>query len=266
MLVPPFSTKRSFDYFFYYLRHLPPFLPLITCALLMPIRALLVSEDAMLVRRMTTAVSEFGMQLQSVPQCGVALERLKSDHFQAVMVDCDGIPGGVSVLESVRRSPNHLKSIVFAIIRENATSAIATRVGANFVLSTPINWELTRRTFRVAQNLIHREQRDELREKVRATAYISVDERKEIVVSVMDLSHGGMAIQAPFPLEVNRFLRLRFALPGSKEELICRARVAWTRNNGHGGLEFLRMADRHQDLITQWLGKNCPKRGTSRIN
>jgi ActR/RegA family two-component response regulator len=229
----------------------------------MSIRALLVSEDGVLVRRMTTAVSEFGMQLQSVPQCGVALERLQADRYDAVMIDCDGIPGGVTVLESVRKYPTNLKSIVFAIVRQNTSSVVANRVGANFVLSTPINWELTRRTFRVAQNLIHRERREELREKVKTTAYISLDEKKEIVINVTDLSHGGMAIQAPYPLEVNRFVRLRFNLPGGKDELLCRARVAWTRNNGQGGLEFLQMGDRHQDLITEWLGKNCPKRAVN---
>ena len=250
----------------YYFRHLPRVLLLITCALPMSIRALLVSEDAMLVRRMTTAVSEFGMQLHSVPQCGVALEKLRDDRFDAVMVDCDGVPGGVSVLESVRKSPNHAKSIVFAIIRETASSIVAHRVGANFVLSTPINWELTRRTFRVAQTLIHRERRGELREKVRTTAFVSLDEHEDFIVNVTDLSQGGVAIQAPFPLAINRFVRLRFCLPGTKNELMCRARVAWTRNNGHGGLEFLQLSARYQEMVMVWLAKNTPKRATQRVN
>lgn len=232
----------------------------------MSIRALLVSEDDMLVRRMTSAVSEFGMQLCSVPQCGVALEKLRDDRYDAVMIDCDGVPGGVSVLESVRKSPNHLKSIVFAIVRDTASSVVANRVGANFVLSTPINWELTRRTFRVAQTLIHRERRYQLREKIRTTAFVSLDEREDFLVNVTDLSQGGLAIQAPFPLSINRFVRLRFCLPGSKDEILCRARVAWTRNNGHGGLEFLQMSARYQEMVTIWLAKNTPKRAMSRVN
>jgi DNA-binding response OmpR family regulator len=65
---------------------------------------------------------------------------LISDKFDAVIVDCDDLSGGLALLQGLRNTPSNKNSVAFAILNgKRTTTQEAFGMGANFVLQKPIS-------------------------------------------------------------------------------------------------------------------------------
>ena len=209
------------------------------------------STDSELTEKFTAALRVLGIQNEPVVDFDRAVKRLY-DRFDAVLVDCVD-PTAFELVKAVRASHANARSIVFAISDFQNARCIGSL--ANFQISKPVNWDVTKRTLRAARTLIHRERRLNERIQMRSSALITVDS-KEVAVRVMDLSIRGMLFQWSGRLDLNRRIMVRFNLPDTKIAVNCKGRVAWNDDKGQTGIEFLNVPNEISGQMEQWFLKN----------
>jgi protein TonB len=119
-------------------------------------QALLFCTDDKTVRVVTQVLNdlEFSVELSGEPFA--AVKRLTLQHFDAVVVDCDDEQNAALLFKSARNSgPNH-SALAVALVQGQAGIARAFRIGANLVLTKPINVEQSKGTLRVARGLLRK--------------------------------------------------------------------------------------------------------------
>ena len=93
---------------------------------------------------------------------------LITDKFDAVIVDCDDLSGGLAVLQGLRSTPSNKNSVAFAILNgKRTTTQEAFGMGANFVLQKPISTLNASRCFHAALNFMIKERRRYFRQPVK---------------------------------------------------------------------------------------------------
>jgi hypothetical protein len=98
------------------------------------------------------------------------------------------------------------------------------------------------------QTVLRRYQRRE----VRSLAFAVAEGFAEKLI-LLDLSEGGMAVQASERLTPARVLRLKFALPSGATVLPATAEVVWSDASGRAGLRFVRLPQAVLAPIHRWL-------------
>jgi protein TonB len=78
------------------------------------------------------------------------------EHFDAVVVDCDNEQNATLLFKSARSAPNNQSALAVAVVEGQAGVAKAFRIGANLVLTKPINVEQAKGTLRVARGLLRK--------------------------------------------------------------------------------------------------------------
>jgi uncharacterized protein (TIGR02266 family) len=69
----------------------------------------------------------------------------------------------------------------------------------------------------------------------------------------INISHGGLAVRTTNPLAVDTAVRVRFRLPGGKNETDVEARVAWSDRRLGMGVQFVKIAESDQVQIDQYV-------------
>src|SRR5882724_264825 len=157
----------------------------------MTLESLLISKDASLlgVLRPTLELLSVNVEVCSGSQTGS--EMLQKRKFDAVIVDCDDMQGGVELLTSLRKSQSNATSVAFAVLNGDTTTQQAFQIGANFVLQkllTPLN---ATRCFNAALNFMVRERRRYFRHPIEMSVRITLPEGPRIKATATNLSEGG---------------------------------------------------------------------------
>ncbi len=218
-------------------------------------QALMASGEEGLVRRFTSAIGDIGLQVETVSETGSALRLLTTRRFEALLLDCD-LEGGLDLLELARQNPSSSRTLILACATDPATARQASRMGANFVLPKPINWEMAKRTLRAAQTMVIRERRHNFREKIHAPATLSFAQRS-VQAILADISGTGVALKTDADPSVGQQARIEFTLPSGKSiESTCK--VVWVRG-GMVGLQFLYLSPSCAETIMRWLARHSPR-------
>ena len=69
----------------------------------------------------------------------------------------------------------------------------------------------------------------------------------------LNISSGGLAIRTTSPLDPGTELKLRFRLPGTKDEVECVARVAWVDRRVGMGLQFTELLEPHKTAVAEFV-------------
>src|SRR5207237_8023738 len=85
-----------------------------------------------------------------------AVKKLMAQHFDAVVVDCDNEQNATLLFKSAHNSSSNQSSLAVAVVEGQAGVAKAFRIGANLVLTKPINVEQAKGTLRVARGLLRK--------------------------------------------------------------------------------------------------------------
>jgi TonB family protein len=96
------------------------------------------------------------------------------------------------------------------------------------------------------------ERRTHLRQRVRTLAYVELDEGNGGIV--LNVSEGGLSVQAVTRVREESLSRMRFQLSQSNDWLETGARVAWTSESGKvAGLQFTNPREDTRSRIREWL-------------
>ena len=119
-------------------------------------QALLFCPDEKTARTVTQVLSELDFEVVPCTEPFAAVKKLMGEHFDAVVVDCDNEQNATLLFKSARNSPNNQSALAVAVVEGQAGVAKAFRIGANLVLTKPINVEQAKGTLRVARGLLRK--------------------------------------------------------------------------------------------------------------
>src|SRR5205823_2705042 len=118
--------------------------------------ALLFCPEEKTARTVTQVLSELEFTVEACTEPFAAVKKLMSQHFDAVVVDCDNEQNATLLFKSARNSTSNQTSLAVAVVEGQAGVAKAFRIGANLVLTKPINIEQSKGTLRVARGLLRK--------------------------------------------------------------------------------------------------------------
>src|SRR5262249_5600239 len=117
-------------------------------------QALLFCADEKSAQLVTQVLTELEFSIEAANEPFAAVKRLTTQHFDAVVVDCDNEQNAALLFKSARNSGPNRTSLAVAVVEGQPGIAKAFRIGANLVLTKPINVEQSKGTLRVARGLL----------------------------------------------------------------------------------------------------------------
>ena len=215
--------------------------------------SLLLSQDPELVRVIRPTLEKLSIDVEVCHDARSGSDILVSDKFDAVIVDCDDLGGGLALLQGLRNTPSNKNSVAFAILNgKRTTTQEAFGMGANFVLQKPISSLNASRCFHAALNFMLKERRRYFRQPVKMDVKV-VLEGKTLTATSTNISEGGIAILLREALPKGATPVLKFALPDSSIKIEVESEVAWASFKGLAGLRFHSMPKSAQSQLEEWL-------------
>src|SRR5208337_5064642 len=119
-------------------------------------QALLFCPDEKLARVVGQVFSELDFTVEPVQEPFAAVKKLMAQRYDAIVVDCENEPNASLLFKSARNSRANQSSLAIALVDGQAGVAKAYHIGANLVLTKPINVEQAKGTLRVARGLLRK--------------------------------------------------------------------------------------------------------------
>lgn len=219
----------------------------------MALDSLLLSQDPELVRVIRPTLEKLSIEVEICHEARAGADILITDKFDAVIVDCDDLNGGLAVLQGLRSTPSNRNSVAFAILNgKRTTTQEAFGMGANFVLQKPISLLNASRCFHAALNFMVKERRRYFRQPVKMLVKV-VFEGKTLSATSTNISEGGIALMLREALPKGASPHLKFCLPETDVQIDVEAEVAWVNVKGLAGFRFHDLAKNSQEKLDRWL-------------
>ena len=124
----------------------------------MSYKSLLFCSDEKTARLVTQVLSELDFTVGLAVDTYATAKKLAEEHFDALVVDCQNEQDASLLFKAARNSTENHSSLSVAVVEGQAGVAKAFRIGANLVLTKPINVEQSKSTLRVARGLLKKNQ------------------------------------------------------------------------------------------------------------
>jgi periplasmic protein TonB len=119
-------------------------------------QAILFCPDEKLARIVSQVFSELDFAVEPVNEPFAAVKKLMAQRYDAIVVDCDNEQNTSLLFKSARNSSFNQNALAIALVEGQTGVAKAYRIGANLVLTKPINVEQAKGTLRVARGLLRK--------------------------------------------------------------------------------------------------------------
>jgi DNA-binding response OmpR family regulator len=219
----------------------------------MTLESLLLSQDPEVVRVLRPTLEKLSIDVEICHEARAGADILISDKFDAVIVDCDDLNGGLALLQGLRSTPSNKNSVAFAVLNgKRTTTKEAFGMGANFVLQKPISVLNAARCFHAALNFMLKERRRYFRQPVKMPVRV-VLEGKTVTATSTNISEGGIALMLREALPKGAAPHLKFSLPASNLHMEVETEVAWSDTKGLAGFRFHNVPKSSQEQLERWL-------------
>src|SRR5580704_14885854 len=122
----------------------------------MKYNALLFCPDDKTARVVTQVLTDLEFRVEPCNEPFAAVKKLMAAHFDAIVADCESEQNAALPFKSAHSSGSNQSSLAVAVVEGQAGVAKAFRIGANLVLTKPINVEQSKGTLRVARGLLRK--------------------------------------------------------------------------------------------------------------
>jgi len=207
----------------------------------MTLESLLLSQDPELVRVVRPTLEKLSIDVEICHEARSAADILISQKFDAVIVDCDDLSGGMEVLQGLRSTPSNKNSVTFAILNGKKTTT-----------QKPISTLNASRCFHAALNFMVRERRRYFRHPVKMQVQIAIGDKK-VKAHSTNISESGIAIQLRDAMPKGVTPTLLFTLPETDYKMKFEAEVVWADVKGRAGLRFHNVPKESQAYLEKWL-------------
>ena len=221
----------------------------------MLLESLLFSRDREVISVLRPALEELSIEVEICQEPELGIHAVSSERFDAVIVDCDDMEGGLGILEEMRQAKSNRSSVAFALLNGGTTTQEAFALGANFVLQKPISPLNARRCFTAALGAMRRERRRYFRLAVEFGVTLRLESGRKLEATTSNLSEGGMAISLAAALPDTGVESVSFCLPGATLAIETRVELAWADEARQAGVRFLDMPQAAKDELSHWLSE-----------
>jgi CheY-like chemotaxis protein len=225
----------------------------------MELESLLLSRDPQVIRVLRPTLEKLSIDVEVCRGARSGSEILSSEKFDAVIVDCDDLQGGLEVLEGLRKGTSNKNSVAFAILNGNTTTQKAFQLGANFVLQKPISALNAMRCFSAAVGFMARERRRYFRHPVEISVTLVFGQDQELKATTSNISEGGMAILFRGKLPKGGVSKVVFTLPDTHIAMEPKAEIAWADGAGRAGIRFAELPKASREQLDHWLAEQFAK-------
>ncbi len=222
----------------------------------MSLLTLLLTRDAEAKRMLERLLQELGIAVLATEESDETAELLERRKFEGVIVDCDDVPGSRALLHGLRRGKSNRTAVVFALASKATSLRELYDLGANFVLTKPLAANTIQRCFRAARPLLARERRRYYRCPVETSVAVDLGNAPTRTFASVNVSEGGVSLQAPQGLPIGAPVRVTFSLPDVSTAITAKGEVAWVEDNGHVGLQLNEMSTAHRVALCLWVVRN----------
>jgi TonB family protein len=122
----------------------------------MSYKSLLFCPDEKTARLVTQVLNELEFAVEPANEPYLAVKKLNGERFDALVADCQNEQDAALLFKTARDSGQNHSSLSVAVVEGQAGIAKAFRIGANLVLTKPINVEESKGTLRVARGLLRK--------------------------------------------------------------------------------------------------------------
>jgi len=220
----------------------------------MEMKSLLLAQEQETVTLLQSVLLDLQLGVELCSSREETLDRLLQDKYHAVIVD-SSVAGSHDLLRFSRVTGENRNCVSLAVVDTLSEMQAALDLGADFVLCKPLSTEAVARSVRAMKGLIFRMGRRSVRVTVPSLLYTSIDGQKEQAI-ILDVSEGGLAVQALEPIEASRSLRVGFRLPDAERDIEATAEIAWADASGRAGIRFLDMPDDCCQILKEWVRVN----------
>jgi CheY-like chemotaxis protein len=206
----------------------------------MPSRILVVDDDPVVCELIQEVLTSADMEAVATTNSEQAASSLDLEKFQAVFLDMNmPHPDGLELTRQIRASGLNRTTLIVMITGEDDRAILgrAFEAGANFFLYKPIDRHRILRLMRVADGPIQRESRRYQRVKVVCKVLVEC-KQEQLSGTTLDISLGGMFVQAPRALPVGSSVHVRLELKQGAPTLNLDARVVRVAGNDRMGLQL----------------------------
>jgi DNA-binding response OmpR family regulator len=219
----------------------------------MNLDSLAISQDADLLAVLRPALEKISVSVHVCAESHPGSDLLAKRKFDAVIIDCDDMFGGIDLLRGLRQTQSNAKSVAFAVVNGKTTTQEAFHSGANFVLQKPVTTLHAARCFNAALNFMVRERRRYCRHPVDMPLRLRLPHNQEVTATATNISEGGISIRTLAKLTKDTQVQLGFTLPGVNITLEVKGEVAWADGTGHVGIRFAEVPQSAQYQLEKWL-------------
>src|SRR5271169_1541009 len=119
--------------------------------------ALLLSPDDQAVSSITGVLEEMSVTCERPLDGASAAQKLNSQSFDLVLVDCENLPAAKLIFDVCRRGKNGNNPVPIAIVDGRAGLPTAFRLGAELILTKPVAKDQARSTIRAAVSRVRKD-------------------------------------------------------------------------------------------------------------
>src|SRR6266436_552495 len=229
----------------------------------MALTSLVVCADLKAVQVLSQILRELNIEAEHCGDLAQATARLATQHFDAVVVDCQDQMPAIELIAGVRKLPINRSTLIIALVdgREQVRDIFGH--GANFVVYKPVSVERASSSLRAARGLMAREKRVKLRVSLHAPASIAYGSAENVAATLLDLSEDGLAIQSERRLPPRCKVYFQFNLPGEKSSVRLSCDVVWQDSSGRVGIRFVDVPQTSRRTLRDWIKGSLTRLATA---
>jgi CheY-like chemotaxis protein len=222
----------------------------------MALTSLVVCADAKAVQVLSRILREMGIRAEHCGDPHQAIDRFKTDRFDALLVDCENEAAAKELVAAAKSSATNKSSLVIAIADTTNNVREIFAEGVSFVLYKPLSADRVSNSLRAARALLPNERRRKPRVPVYGPVSIAYGTSENVPANLVDLSEEGVAIRAERALAPSAKVYFEFKLPDHSSTVRLAGDVVWTDFTGRVGLNFARVPQASRQLLDGWLREN----------
>ena len=219
----------------------------------MTLLALLISTDDSACEILGRVMPAFGIAMERFSDLATAIDRIRQQKFDALIIDFEDAKAAAEVFEEGRRLNSGNPLVTVALVAERLKARDILSGGAHFVLYKPLSEDKAKAGLRAVTALLNRERRRAYRVPVQAPVELTLPDTRKLEGILLDLSETGMDVLTAEPQASGSLLNFRFELPDASLEIDAHGQVAWAKPNGQTGVHFLDLDESIKAQLQAWL-------------
>ncbi|HXZ34088.1 MAG TPA: PilZ domain-containing protein [Terriglobales bacterium] len=185
----------------------------------MGLQCLVVTRDSNLLGHIKTILDEHEASLDLRQDSTSAIELSSRRHWDGLVIDCDDVSGGGDAISVVRNSRANKQTLIFAVVNGFTSPEKALDLGANFVLSKPLQETRWRSVLEAAIPKMLREHRRYFRHEADLPVSLENHDGETFRARIKNISEGGLAIKPLDPVRLEGVINVEFRIPSIEPQL-----------------------------------------------